>query len=504
MVIACCVLLQVVWSGQVVGEGPVRIGAPLPAEAVARGLRLEASPGARLQWSLLQREPTPTSRHLWVELAMLGAHGRFRVLGGGAGPASDGAGAVCVLHVDEQRDAFGEHRERTWTWADGSVDRLSRTRWLALPPGHGGELAVGEAETHVSADWSERCLRVETSPRLWRGAGVLPPESGLGRALREDLLAVVPLLRGAPGPRGHGDYLRGDGQRPVCTNLEYDTTLGLMRLALAESDRDCAQRALAAARHLVDSDLELRSGLPYRHGAGHRVARPELGHCWLRGLLLVGCVFADHDLIEQALSIGRALAAHCRARERAGDGADDRARDVAWPLFELEALLRFSDEPGLREAADRLAAELCDRFDPQRAVFRFGEGEMAGGCYRERAWLTGGIVLPALDLHVERTGDDRARDCARRAETRLLALLRSGRGGVPIAYLDAGRGPFAEVRVVARAEAHLLLDGLGLGELRRCLERGAVRGALSGALAREHDDLATRFSMIARCEWVLR
>ena len=45
---------------------------------------------------------------------------------------------------------------------------------------------------------------------------------------------------------------------------------------------------------------------------GHRTAGPDTGHCWLRGLLLTGCLFADRELIELAMTIGRSLAERVR------------------------------------------------------------------------------------------------------------------------------------------------------------------------------------------------
>jgi hypothetical protein len=85
-----------------------------------------------------------------------------------------------------------------------------------------------------------------------------------------------------------------------------------------------------------------------------------------------------------------------------------------------------------------------------------------------------------------------------------MAALLDGRGGVPLQLALGQDGPFDAVRRDEAAEAFLLLDGLDDGQRRRALGRSAVRRALDGALDPRHDDLATRFSIVARSRWVMR
>src|SRR5690606_15079637 len=111
-------------------------------------------------------------------------------------------------------------------------------------------------------------------------------------------------------------YGRSNG---VVTNLEFDTALGFARLWLAHEDPALLRRALDSARHLIDRDLDA-DGLPFRHGKDHRVAANEPGHTWLAGLLLVGCLSADDELIAAAGTIARGL-----ARRPAQGGEDERS-----------------------------------------------------------------------------------------------------------------------------------------------------------------------------------
>ena len=478
---------------------PVRFGYPLPARALARGLHLEAPAGGRLQWSLLQEKPNPTTGRQWVEIAISGARGRVRVVAGGIGPVESGSGELVTVSTKEIVTSSRARTIRTWTWLDGTEDSLDRTVYLAPAVDQSGEeFDTGEAASRWSPDLISRRLRARIPTSAWRVAGVLPRARSRGGELPDQLLEVLRFLPRCRGARGAGDYVRGEG---TVTNLEFDTALAFAQLALATGSRDAIGRAHESAHHLIDRDLESTSGLPFRHGSGHRSARPEPGHVWVRGLLLTGCLFADRVLIEQALTIARSLgpfATTYQARER----WEERARDIGWPLFELEHVLRFADTPALRRSADALADELMKRWDPIEGVFRFGEGESRGRAYKERCWLTAGILLPGLREYHRRTGDRRVEAVIEKVETRLVRLIKSGRKGIPLRYWVRDGSVFGVLRARSVPECFLLLDGLGTRARNKCLRRGSVRSALESTLDPMHPDLATHFTMIARCSWI--
>lgn len=489
--ICCQVLLSLVAEG----EGPVRFGFPLPVEHLRRGLRAE--PPAQLQWRPLQERPDPETGRLWVELAVTGASGQIRVLAGGAGPVGDEGGTVVRVETEAEIVPGGEVKRRRWTWSTGERD--VRGRWtFDQQTEHRGEVFdAGESLTETSPDLLGRGLRVRIAARAWERAGVLPPMGTLARDVRGRLIEVASQLRELPGLRGHGDYGRSND---VVTNLEYDTALGLARLGLAAEVPDLLRRALDSARHLADRDLHPRTGLPYRHGPGHRSAQPETGHAWLQGLLLIGCVAADDDLIGAARTIANGLARH----PPQGEGRDDRARDYGWPLLELEAWLRFADDTPCRRAADALAANLQARWDARNRVVRFGEGERRRGFYEERLWITGGILLPALRAHVQRRPDRGIEAMIGALEGRLRTLVQQGKAGLPLRYWVCDGVVSGQVRMSGVPETFMVIEGLSPRSLARCLRRAGVARALSDVPTHDDPDVATSFSIAARCSWVLR
>ncbi len=492
------VVAQVVLSVLVQGEGPVRFGVPLPDAALRRGLRADG--GARLQWRALQRRPDPVTGRTWVEVCLLGASARTRISVGGVPAAEDEGGDVVVRRCAVHRDGDVEIERTEWHWRDGTVDWRER-RLFSNATHHAGEaFAAGEACTVESEQLRQRVTRARIEPKWWRGAGVLPPGGRRSAQRRHDLVEIAKAMQSLPGLRGRGDYARSGG---VVTNLEFDTVLGLVRMALAVGDPGLLMRAVDSARHLIDIDLHRGQGLPYRHGTTHRSAPPEAGHVWLSGLLLVGCVMADDSLVAAARTMALGLARQPARVQRDG-AATDRARDVGWPLLEMEAWLRFEPHPVVARAADALAADVRSRFDARAAVFRFGEGERRRGVYEERAWLTGGILLPALRAHLRRRPDPGLREQHDRAKRRLLRVLTDGRPGLPVRYWVADGATRGQVRLRRVPELFLLLEGLDAQQLDRVLARSAVRRSLAGVPDRDHPDLATHWSMVARCEWVLR
>lgn len=476
--------------------GPVRFGFPLPAAALRNGLHL-ADAGARLQWRPLQERPDANGR-LWVELAVVGVRGRTSVRAGGAGPVGAEGGDVVRVESEEITQPDRRVLLRRWRWCTGEVDRIERITF-DLPRALGDEaFAEGESLTTCSAELLERCLSVRIAAADWERAGVLPRLGALARPLRERLAEAALELQELPGLRGAGDFGRSQG---VVTNLEYDTALGFLRLGLALESRALMRRALVSARHLVDHDLEPSTGLPFRHGHDHRSAAPETGHAWLAGLLLAGCVAADDGLLRAAHTIASGLARH---HPKPQTGEDDRARDYGWPLLELETWLAFADDPACERAADQLAGELLARWDPRNGVLRFGEGELKGGAYEERLWLTGGILLPALRAHARRKPSPRLREVIGALESRVAELVLQGRQGLPVRCVVRDGEVRSQVRRRHVPELYLLLEGIPERSLAACLARRPCFAALEGVPAPDDPDAATSFSMAARCTWVLR
>lgn len=474
-------------------DGPVRFGVALPAATIQKGLTLRH--GSALSWRLL---PLRSRDGLaWVEVAAIPQGGRV-ALGVGAqacAPAfvtwrqRDGDGGTVAVPVESTR----------WEWADGTVDER-RVHDFVAETVHGCEtFGAGEALTVENPGLAARCAAAARLPRAFHErAGILPPGGPIAREVREQLAACAAALVELPGLRGAGDFARSGG---VVTNLEFDTTLALLRLALAMGDEALLLRARRSALHLCDRDLDARSGLPFCHGSDHRVAAPEPGHSWLIGLLWTGAVCADERMLDAAQQIARGLAALPAVAER----EHERARDYAWPLHELEGYLEWRDDPVVVAAADAMACAIAARYRPDLRIFCFGEGAFVDGPgYFERAWITGGVVLPALRAHLLRRPDRELQRAVDEATEHFVRRIGQGRGGLPTHYRVLRGSVFAEHRAEHDPKAFLMLEGLPPVALRDLLGKAHVRRGLEGTPTLDDPDLPTSFTLAARCAWVYR
>ncbi|MCK5944466.1 MAG: hypothetical protein KAI24_20930 [Planctomycetes bacterium] len=498
------VLLAPLWTW--VGDGrPLRCGLRLPAEVLEQGLSL-AGPGV-VQWRRLPLASAAMAGEEdeqgegWVELAIVAPAGRVQLVRGGCGPSPQRRGPAYVYDESQRRVDHGVERRQRWQWRDGTVDERVRTTFTARTEIGGEVFDVGEGWTRESAGLADRA-------RWWRTAGLrearrcgLLPERGRGghltRRVQRQLAACVDALVELPGTRGAGDFARAGGE---VTNNEFDTSFALLRCAVGLRHARAFGLAQRAAGQLRDRDLDQRSGLPFVHGPGHRTGTPQTGHVWLRGLLWVGLVTADDDALVAARALGRALAVNLPR----GTGRNERLRDYAWPLFELESLLAVAPDPVAERAADRLAAAIAFRFDPRARTWRFGEGLRDGGVHFERAWLTAGLLLPALDAHVRRRPSEPLREQLTAARAQLSQQLGRGARGLPTHYRVHRGATFAQHYERCTVRAAWLLEALPGREQARLLGRRAVQKAIAELPQLDDADLPTTFTMLARCDWPWR
>ncbi len=475
-----------------VGDGPVRFGAPVPERALVVGLSLRGD-GA-FAW-----RPLPLRRcagRCWVEVLLCARPGVARIELGGSGPCPETGNAAVAMSTVSLDDGRSERRE--WHWSSGPIDWRERTLFAAETV-VGDEVFGGdEWRTVESPQLAGRCAAALTLPRrVWESVGLLPADEHLAGGIRSCLQRAAHALVELPGCRGAGDHARSDG---IVTNLEFDTTLALLRLAIALGDADLLARARRAAMHLVDRDLDRRTGLPFPHGLGHREGTPEPGHAWLQGLTWVGAIAAEPHLLNAARQIASGLG----ATPPAGEHERERARDYAWPLLELEAWLQFADDPVAAAAASAFAAAIAARFDTTTRTFRFGEGEVRGPGYFERGWLTGGVVVPALQAHLRRVPQPALQAIVDAATAALLARIGQGRDGLPTHWRVLPGSTFAEHRAEHDPMAFLLLEALPRRDLLRLLHRPHVLRGLLDTPALDDPDLPTSLAMAARCTWVYR
>ncbi|MEQ1631833.1 MAG: hypothetical protein ABL997_05640, partial [Planctomycetota bacterium] len=79
-----------------------------------------------------------------------------------------------------------------------------------------------------------------------------------------------------------------------------------------------------------------------------------------------------------------------------------------------------------------------------------------------------------------------------------------GRSGLPTHWRIVVGSTFAEHRGEHDPKAFLLLEALPPKDLRELLQRSHVQRGLFETPALDDPDLATSFSMIARCSWIYR
>ena len=89
-------------------------------------------------------------------------------------------------------------------------------------------------------------------------------------------------------------------------------------------------------------------------------------------------------------------------------------------------------------------------------------------------------------------------------EQRLLGLVLQGRAGLPVRYWVIDGQVTGQVRLRGVPECFMVLEGIAPRSLGRCLARKAVSRALRDVPVDDDPDLATSFSIAARCSWVLR
>lgn len=480
---------------------PIRLGVRVAAADLEHGLGL-AGRGA-LQWRRLPvvGERGGSAGQVWIELAILAPRGTARVVRGGIGPSPDGRGAAFVRTSEVRRVPAGTVTVVRWRWCDGTVDQRVRTTFCQDTTLAGERYQAGERLTVDSCSLAHRAaFYCQHGRRLAGDYGLLPPtgrRTVAAARVRRHLSAVIGRLVEMPGRRGAGDFARGSGE---VTNLEFDTTLALLRCAVASSDERAWSLALRAATHLGDRDIDPRTGLPFMHGAGHRTALPQVGHVWLQGLLWVGLLTADDDVLALVRSIGQALTKNLPQ----GTGRMERLRDYAWPLLELERLHAVDPAPQVAAAADRLAVAIEARFDPVARTFRFGEGEVGGGVYFERGWLTSGLLFPALQSHLCRRKCPSLAAKLRLAQRAIATLVGSGARGLPTHWrIRAGRVEAVHTER-GSARAGWLLVGLPERSQTRLLGRSSMQRGFAETPPLDHPDLPTEFTLLARCPWVWR
>jgi hypothetical protein len=162
-------------------------------------------------------------------------------------------------------------------------------------------------------------------------------------------------VNGMPyGFRDFGDgYMGGPYKgKNAYQNLEYDIPFNFLLRFLQTGDPAILRQAQPMLRHQADIDTENSTGRPWKHSPQHTTTEADLGHVFVRGLLLHHLLTGDRRSRAVALQICRYIA----AKLDAGAGIGNE-RQIGWSLYALTGALDVLDEPRLRQTA----SATCER-----------------------------------------------------------------------------------------------------------------------------------------------
>lgn len=158
------------------------------------------------------------------------------------------------------------------------------------------------------------------------------------------------------GLRDFGDaYLGGPYKgRNAYANLEYDVALDFLHQFLRTGDQWYFDAAEPMVRHQADIDTENVTGFAWKHSPLHTTTEAELGHVFIRGLLLHHLLTGDRRDREIAGRIGDWIAGSLVQNRGVGN-----ERQIGWSLCALSALHEVTRKPRYLEAAQALCHRLA-------------------------------------------------------------------------------------------------------------------------------------------------
>ncbi|MGQ9590369.1 MAG: SUMF1/EgtB/PvdO family nonheme iron enzyme, partial [Planctomycetota bacterium] len=218
-------------------------------------------------------------------------------------------------------------------------------------------------------------------------------------------------VRGMPtGLRHFGDaYMGGPYKgKNAYANLEYDVPFNFLLEFLRTADPWYLEAAEPMVRHQADIDTNHATGQPWKHSPEHTTTEAELGHVFVRGLLLHRLLTGDARSLEVAREIGDWIAGELLANRGVGN-----ERQIGWSLYALTALHEVAREPRYLEAARALADRLAAGQDA-RGKFAIR--------WDNRIAFFNGIAANGLLAVAEAAGDRRIEECVLRLARRTLGM----------------------------------------------------------------------------------
>lgn len=213
-------------------------------------------------------------------------------------------------------------------------------------------------------------LRVVIPPSWVAGTKVLGPLLPLSQeslsqfpyweALVEE--SMRSWVRGMPiGMRDFGDAYYGGPYKGKNSyaNLEYDVPFNFLLQFLRTGKVWYLEHAETQVRHQADIDINHFTGRPWKHSPLHTTTEADMGHIFLKGLLLYYLLTGDRTTLESAREIGDWLVERVARLEGIGN-----ERQIGWPLYALTALYEVTNEERYLKSAEEASLKLARSQSP--------------------------------------------------------------------------------------------------------------------------------------------
>ncbi|MGB9607550.1 MAG: hypothetical protein ACPL7E_03330, partial [bacterium] len=160
----------------------------------------------------------------------------------------------------------------------------------------------------------------------------------------------------ATGIRDFGDSYYGGPYKGKNSyaNLEYDVPFDFLVQFVRTGERWYLDVAEAQVRHQTDIDIDHFTGRQWKHSPLHTTTEADLGHIFLRGLLLHYLLRGEKRSLEVAEEIGRWLTPKVERLE-----GMTNERQIGWSLLALTELYKVTRREDYLRAAEKSAIKLA-------------------------------------------------------------------------------------------------------------------------------------------------